>query len=605
MMQTLRDYMKHIIIITAIAFIATIVFSWGMGGFKGKRSAVERGIIGIVNGKKIMYQQFNASVNQAIEYQRQRSNNAELTDLQIRSIRDRVWEDMVREILFHEQIQKYGLSATIKEISINLQNNPPSFVKNLEQLQTDGAFDITKYRQAISDPANKETFTKLIVNHFAINLPYDKLIQYIISLARVSDAEAEMTFRRENEKVKVNYIFFDADSIPKENIKIEDSEIKKYYEEHKEDYRVPEKRKIQYVLFENKPSKDDSTQTLYDIQDILKEIKSGGSFEELAKKYSEDEGTASEGGDLGYFSRGMMVKPFEDAAFSAKIGEVVGPIKTRFGLHLIKVVDRKKEDGEVKVHAKHILLKYKPSPATYEYITQSSDYFYKEVRSKGPEFFARLAKQEGFDLKETPLFKQGEFIRGIGIEPTINYYTFSQKLYWVSRPIYSGEKIFVFQIIDIEKSHIKPLEDVKTEIVSLLEKKEQKKIAGKMCEEFWKSIDYKTSFEELARKHSLTLQSTDFFTLGAYIPGVGREPDFAGTAFKLNIGDISRPIEGENGYYIIKVTDKIEFDKNQFESQKNEIKRRLFAQKQQLVYQEWYNSLKRKAKIKDFRSQYF
>ena len=135
----------------------------------------------------------------------------------------------------------------------------------------------------------------------------------------------------------------------------------------------------------------------------------------LAKEYSEDESNASEGGDLGFFGKGTMVKPFEDVAFSSKVGDIVGPVETPFGLHLIQIVARKTEDNETKVHARHILLKYKMSSETYNNISDRSEYLSSEISKSKEDTFKELIELEGYTVQETPLFQKGGFIPGIGM----------------------------------------------------------------------------------------------------------------------------------------------------------------------------------------------
>ncbi|OVE78649.1 hypothetical protein BVY01_04865, partial [bacterium I07] len=106
-------------------------------------------------------------------------------------------------------------------------------------------------------------------------------------------------------------------------------------------YMVPEKRQLQYMMFTFKPSHEDTLETKQDIRNILESIQNGADFSELAKDYSEDTGSAEKGGDLGFFGKGVMVKAFEEAAFEAAIGEVIGPVETEHGLHLIKVLAKK------------------------------------------------------------------------------------------------------------------------------------------------------------------------------------------------------------------------------------------------------------------------
>jgi len=603
MMQTLRKYMKHIFWVVAIAFIATIVFSWGMGGFKDKNYQAQQGIIGIINGQKIQYQQFAMALDQEIENIKLQSNTQEISEYRIQSLRDQIWESIVQNILLSQEIENMKIQASPEEIVFQLRNNPPEFIRTNEQFQTEGQFDMTKYQQALSDPRNYNAWID-VENYLRSTIPMQKLQAYIQSSIRVTENEVREAYRLENEKVNAKYVFFDPAALSLENIQITDDEIRNAYQERREDYHEPEKRKIRYVLFERKPSPDDRLQARQDIEDILDQINKGADFEEMALE-SDDVGTREMGGDLGFFGRGAMVKPFEDAAFSASVGDLVGPIETQHGLHIIEVLARKIESGETKVQARHILIKYEMSPETYDSMLDRADYLYNITSETGEKHFTELAEQEGLTVQESPLFQEGGFIPGIGMASRVNFYVFNENLNWLSQPMGAGENIIVFQISEIQKAYYKPVDEVESTIQSSLEREKQKVKAGEICHQFRNKISGGMNFEQVAAQDSLEIFETGLIHLQAYISRVGRDARFSGAAFRLKAGDVSEPVEGSRGYYLIKVIERSDMNEDLFQSEKESEKQRLFQQKQQTMIMAWLNQLKEKADIEDFRNQYY
>jgi foldase protein PrsA len=117
----------------------------------------------------------------------------------------------------------------------------------------------------------------------------------------------------------------------KSEVKITEEEMKDYFEENKDDFKQEEQVKARHILVENEET----------AKEIKQKLDNGENFEELAKKYSTDTETKEKGGDLGFFSKGEMVKEFEEVAFSLKVGEISNPVKTKYGYHIIKVEDRK------------------------------------------------------------------------------------------------------------------------------------------------------------------------------------------------------------------------------------------------------------------------
>lgn len=602
MMQTLRNYMKHIMWIVAVSFIITLIFSWGMGGFKN-RNPLETGVIGEVDGQKIMYQQFMNLVNQEIENTRAQSQDTELTEYRINSIREQVWQSAIRDILFSQEIQRLKIAASPEEILFHLKNNPPEFLRTNEQFQTDGQFDISKYQQALNDPRNYDAWIP-VENYLRTLLPMEKLQQRVVASVRVTDEEVKETLRLENEKVNAKYAFFDP-NVSMENISIAEEELRKYYSENRENYTEPEKRKIEYILFETKPSSEDSAQVRNDAMALVQLIKKGADFDELAKENSEDAGSAEKGGDLGFFNRGTMVPKFEDAAFSAKIGDIVGPVETDFGIHIIKVIARKKEKGEDQIQAKHILLKYKTSPETSDMVQNKAQYFFDEVTKAGSGKFRELAVEENLNVLESPFFQQGSFIPGLGPYSYLNRLIFRQKVGWISNPVSAGDNIAVVQLSELQAEKVQSFDEVRASVEQMVQRQKQKEKSLELCSAFRGKIQSPEDFERVAAEDSIQILETGLFALDGYIPKIGKDPAFAGAAFRLSENQISDPVEGSRGCYLIRLIGRIPFDEKVFESQKDAKRQELLQRKTQMAYMAWFEELRERADIKDYREQYF
>ena len=152
MLDTMRKIQKYVMWIVAVTFIGTIVFSWGMGGFKSRQDMVEKGIIGNINGEPVMVQQFQQLVEEEYRKAREQEKADDLNEYRRSMIRDQVWQNLVRERLLAQEVVRQGLEATPQEVVYYMRNYPPDFVRSGESFQTDGSFDAAKYRQALSDP---------------------------------------------------------------------------------------------------------------------------------------------------------------------------------------------------------------------------------------------------------------------------------------------------------------------------------------------------------------------------------------------------------------------------------------------------------------------
>ncbi|NIA28283.1 MAG: hypothetical protein GWP06_00040 [Actinobacteria bacterium] len=594
-MNRMRENTKTILLILVFAFILTIIFSWGMGGLKRNQP---RGIIASVNNVEISYEQFNERYRAAIQSQRDRTGS-EPEGYQLRQIENQVFETLVQQILLEQEVKKLKLHATDQEILDEIKNNPPEFLKsNAAFKDSSGAFDMNKYRQALDNPAAD---WRPIENAIRSQIPRLKLFNLLRASVVVTDDDAKLEYMKNNAKAKVNYLFFDANSFTKNTSEPTEDEITTFYNKHKDEYREVEKRVLEYVLIDIKPTKVDTEATFKQAQDVLKEAKSGEDFAQLAKLYSQDTGSAEKGGDLGYFARGAMLKPFEEAAFAAKKGQIIGPIESQYGLHIIKVVDKKRVKGKEEVKASHILLKFEASPATREALKDEANYIAEYAKESD---LATVVKAEGYEVKKTPPFAEEAFIPGIGMERRVNRWAFRSGKGKLSDVFYLDKGYLVASLADIIKKHIKPLDEMRTQIVNTLKTEKRMELAKAQCEAAYNKIKAGTPIDEVAADDSLKVKETDEFTMTGYVPGVGREPRFVGAAFALDIGEYSQPIEGTRGYYLLQVIDKKDIDEKAFESQKENLKKALIARKQQQLFGAWYSAIKKKAKIKDYRGDY-
>ncbi|MBN2105115.1 peptidylprolyl isomerase [bacterium] len=603
MLQTLRNNMRYIMFVVAAAFILTIVFSWGMGGFKNKRTKVQSGILATVNNQKIMYQTFALLVEQEIKQIKESQDKTSLTDYEIQSIREKVWNETLRDLLMTQEVKRLGIQTTANEIFMHLENNPPPFIKNHEAFQTDGEFDIQKYHQILRDRQYANAWVDA-ENYLRSTLPMQKLGSWLLSTIRVTEEELKQAYALKNNRVNVQYVNFNPYRYPMDSIEITDQEIQTYYKEHKDEFKLEEQRKIKYVKFNLDPTKEDTALLKSDAGDLILRLREGEDFASLAQTESEDPGSAERGGDLGFFGRGDMVKPFEDAAFNAPVGKIIGPVESNYGLHIIKVTDRKRENGETKVKASHILLKYKASPETHDRVNESASYFSDELLESDDYTFDELAKREGYETEESTLFSKGGFIPGVGMSMTMNRLTFRENLGYVSPPIDVNNQLYVFQVSDIEEAHIQPINEVKTKIERALRHEKQKQMAMEDCKLFWEKMQ-SSDFEESAAENSLEIKETGLFTFESGAPQIGKDPKLMGAAFGLSVGDTSSPIETDRGCYILKVLDKTEFNESDFKSQKESLKQELINRKMNTYYMTWMEKLKADAEIEDFREAYF
>ena len=162
---------------------------------------------------------------------------------------------------------------------------------------------------------------------------------------KISDTDAEKYYTEHKgeflvpERVKVEFVVLSLEAFQR-NVQVSDEEIKKFYQENQSRFQTPEERRASHILIPAaaSASPEEKTKAKAQAEDLFKQLKANPKkFGEFAAQYSKDPGSAEKGGDLGFFGRGLMVKPFDDAAFSMKVGDITGPVETQYGYHIIRL----------------------------------------------------------------------------------------------------------------------------------------------------------------------------------------------------------------------------------------------------------------------------
>ena len=593
-MNKMREHTKTFLIILVLAFIGTIIFDWGMDvtGLKQQPN-----VMGEINGEKIMADRYYQAVRNQMEAARQQGS-VDLSDTQINQIESQVWENMVQEILMQQEISRRGIAVTDSEIVALLMNSPPEVLRGNESFQTDGIFDMEKYRSAIQDPRND---WRPIEDYIRSLIPFQKLQEQITASVITTPEEIRWEYIKRNEKVKVKYIFFNPNDISNDEITIDETEIEKYYRDNLDQYDEPEKRQIDYILFPLQATAYDSQAIAGDAEDIMKRLGDGEEFASLAETFSEDPGSREKGGDLGFFGKGAMVAEFEEAAFATKVGEVVGPVQSSFGLHIIKVEDRKTENGEEQVQARHILLKYEPSNKTRNDLQTVAAMFAMDALEFG---FTETTQKDSQNVESSPLFTEGGFIPGIGISREINQFVFNSEVGDVREEPFDTDRGYVVaRISNIQEKRTQPLDDVQATIRNTMIQEKKTELVGNQCSFVRDKMQLSSDFETIALQDSLKVEETNLISRSDYVPNLGNDPDFLGTAFGLELNEMSQAIKTTRGYFLIQLLEKVAIDEADFEKQKVVLSLELLNRKRQQAFFDWYNNLKTKAEIIDNRKK--
>jgi len=594
MFEMLRKMIGPIMLLVLVAFLATIIFSWGGGGSQDR----PRDMVGIINGEEISIKVFDRYYSNLLR-QAQQEYDYDLPPGKAEEIRNNAWQQLQADILINREIEKHGILVTDEEIYSFLKLYPPQELQSAPQFMTDGNFDYQKYVNAMVNPENAPFWANL-ENYVLPDLKKYKLQEQIIGGVRVTPAEVMETFLAEKEKIKLGYINIKNNDFRELVSEATDEEIQQYYDENKENYRVDERALIDFVMFEKEPSENDWQRIRYEIQGIYDSAAAGADFAELAEIFSEDN-SASKGGDLGWFKQGQMVPPFDSAVFSMKEGQISEPVKTSFGYHVIKLLGIKDEER----NAAHILLKAEASQETLDQLLNNANDFALNARENG---FEQTAAQFNYEIKSSPRpFDKGGFISPeIRSNRDISEFALSNPVGQISDPFELKNFIVVAKVAERIPAGYSSMEEVAINIRSDIKKEKSKQMALDTARTIYDAIKNGSSFNRASSTFGFPYEKTGLINRNSVVPNVGRFPRVTGAGFALKeINETSGPIAYRNGVVILKLLEKVSADLEEFNQIQDSLKMVTLQKKQQDMYRRWYNNLVNNAEIVSYLDDFY
>lgn len=344
----------------------------------------------------------------------------------------------------------------------------------------------------------------------------------------------------------------------------------------------------------------DSAGAKFKADEILKKIKSGQDFNELAFTMSDDQSAKQNRGSLGWFNKGKMVKEFEDAVFRAKPGDIVGPVKTQFGYHLIKVNNRSKKEFKVAEIKKTVNV----SEITRNALRSKARDFWKDL-DEGIKFDS-VASMFKLQVTQTPeITKSGGMIPGAGQNKALFNFAFKNKAGSFIEPVKVQGGYGVYEIVERIPEGYKNFDSIKTTMVKPLVVQEKIYARLKQAAADLKARIQGGNLMSLKSLYSMyNFDVADSVSVSKPNPIIGLDYGFFNSAFKLKNGEISEPIRGNNGYYIVKMLNITPFNEQDYFAKSIEIRKQLMATKQQSAIQEYITKLQNDADIEDNRELY-
>ena len=618
-----------------IAFIATIFYSWGAGGeFGGANKTVAT-----VNGMEIKANEFERAYGNIINFYRDQFRGQFSQEMAAKlKLKENALDALIQNRLVILEAEKLNLLVSDQELAESISKQP--------QFQKDNKFSSSLYQ-------NYLRFSRISTKNFEDsqrkNLLREKLEGVIRASTQITETEIQEAYKKENEKIKFKYIGFSKDYFKPAN-RPSDEEIQKYFESHKSQFEVPEQIQVQYVKLTPKMTEgtieiyEEDVKDYYDTNEakyfikkqykashiliksdtslpfgedlseeekerllndadektkikadeILKQIKEGADFAEMAKKHSADTASGNNGGSLGQFSQGLMIPEFEAALDLLKPGELGGPVKTMFGFHIIRLEEMKEEHSkpltEVQEEIKKILKKDKAR---------------KRIRRIAKKI--RKAAGVGNDLTQAVLEYKAETqttgfisrkthnVPEIGNEPEFFNTAFSLSGEQLSEPINTPDASYLLKITARKDPYIPEVNEVLSEVTQAVAEEKNKSATENQFKALGKRLKSEKNLEQLAKGLKMDVEETPFISQSDSIPGIGNIQSIKNAVFPLQPGETTTGAS-RGVYYLIQMVEREAAGQIDPEQSKK-IYTRIKNEKARVIFQEWMENVKESAEI--------
>ena len=621
-MRRHRDWLKWSLGLVCVAFVLFYIpdFLKGTGA-----DAASSDTIAKVEGHEITAGEFRRTYQAQVQAYRS-AYGANMNDQLLKQlgIEQQILQQMVDERAALAEAERLGVTVSDEEVRQRIFAMP-AFQENGGFIGEQRYQQLLRMQRPPMMPSEFETNVRR-------GLTVEKLRASLTDWLAVPDKELEEAYRRRNDKIKLAVVTFNADSF-RGQATASDADVASYFEAHKDDFKIPEKRKIRYALLDIEAIRAKVVVPQADIEKaynssieqyttpeqvrashillktegktdadvkakaeaILKQVKAGADFAELAKKNSEDESNAKNGGDLDYFGRGRMVPEFDQAVFAMQPGQISDLVKTQYGYHIIKLVDKKSAATRSLAEVRQQLtdqLAYERAQAQAAVLAEKLE---KQVSK--PADLDKAAKAEGLAVQESGFFAREEPILGLGPAPEAANKAFDMKPGDVAGPLRASRGLVFETLVAKQDPYVPKLDEVKERVRDEVIRQKARDLSTQKAAELAAKLKAAPDFEKAAKAAGFEAKTTELIARDAPIPDLGAAPAVEDAAFKLPVGAVSTAIATDNGTAVVKVLDKKEVTADEWSTAKDRFRDEQLAEKRNRFFSAYMVKAKQKMKI--------
>jgi peptidyl-prolyl cis-trans isomerase D len=606
MLKTMREsfhQLKWTLWAVVIVFILGFVYFSGSGTNPNDRST---DTIARVGSTAITAAEFDREYRQQLDrYRDQYRGSLTPEMLRFLDLPRQVLNGMIDRRLQLEEARRLKLAVSNDEVARAVMSYP-AFQQNGQFIGRE------KYVQLLA----RYGFTP---ERFEEGLREDLLSGKYAALVRsailVPDSELAREFSSRNDKATIEYVLIPSSRL-ESGVQPTDAELKDYYEKHRDRYRKPEQRKIKYLLVDQAKVRAKSTPSDAELQaeytlrrdslrmpeqvvashvliktdpsggpeadaaakakaaKILARARAGEDFAKLAREASDDPSSKESGGQLPPFTRGQMVPEFEQAVFAMAPGEIVGPVKTQFGYHVIKLASKTPEHVQTFEEARGALgadLTQRKTEAEVSRLARDLVEKVQKLSDPSDEEMRKL-QNDIVTFNTTPWVARGEPVPGIGANPQFADEAFSTKIGRVSKTAVSTARgPAIVKPAEERQAGVPPFDELRARVADEWKTDRRELEALEKLQPASREIASGTPLPQIAARYDTEVKTTPEFAPGGPIPEIGNAPELSASVFKTSQGQAGPPVPVPGGFVLFRVIDRKTADPKTFETQKAEL----------------------------------
>lgn len=603
MLKVFRDNLKYLswvlwaVIIVFVLFVFVDFGATVPTGTSGEESAAT------VGDRRVSFGEYQNRYRQTEDFYREAYGEQFTPELAKRlRLELQVLEQLVNEKILLIEAERAGLAVTDGEVRRQILEYPAF------QNEGGGFVGQDVYERILrSSGLSPDGFEQQVRRDLLVG----KLRDVVAASVYVPASEVEEAYRERTERTAVRYLRLPADRF-RDEVEVTDDEVEAWYQAHRRELERPEQRRVAYLLVDNNAIRgeielsEEELRAAYEerreeftreeqvrarhillevgperdpevvraeMAEIRQRLEEGEEFAALARELSEDPGTAESGGDLGFFGRGRMVPEFEDAAFAAGLGEVVGPVETAFGLHLIEVIERR-EAGvrpfeEVRGALESRLLAERSRQLGERRAAELAERLRREGVTTPEAMEGVAAEAPAIELARPEAFARDDSVAGVGRAPAFVGAAFALAEESVSDPVPVPRGWAVLLLEEAIPPRIPELAEVADEVRGEVAGEKAAELARQRLAAARERVAGGEPLEEVAADLGLEVEESGSFGRRGAAGSLGMAPEVARLAFSLDEGELGGPLEVDGDALLFEVAERRRFDPDEFAEERD------------------------------------